>query len=160
LQRIYNCYDDKRSHDLDDFKNTGKPLFFKTNHSSLRQSIPELPWFDKMFNVLLFASQFNPISFPMLIKFRQHVYILPYRTRLAYILMNEKINHMKSHGELSKQYELRFQNLVKDILSRNGVKIKDPISNIDRINIIDKKSNTFELFLMIITLLISKRFLK
>ncbi|KKN31891.1 hypothetical protein LCGC14_0819350 [marine sediment metagenome] len=145
LQRIYNYYDDKRSHDLDEFKNTGKPLFFKTNYLSLTQNIPELPWFDRMFNSLFLTSQFNPTSFPMLIKIKQNVYILPYRTRLAHIFMNEKLNHMKSHGELSKQYELRFQNLVMNILSRNGVKIQDPISNIDRINIIEKKKNTFEI---------------
>ncbi len=145
LQRIYNYFDTKRSHDFEEVRNSGKPLFIKTSYADLIQSIPELPWFDKIFNLLLISSQFNPVSFPFLVKLRGDVYILPYRTRLAYIFMNEKLNHLKNHNELSKQYELRFQNLVSDILSRNGVEIKDTISNIERINIINKKSNTFEI---------------
>ena len=130
LQRIYNYFDTKRSHDFEEVRNSGKPLFIKTSYTDLIQSIPELPWFDKIFNLLLISSQFNPVSFPFLIKLKEDVYILPYRTRLAYIFMNEKLNHLKNHNELSKQNELRFKNLVSDILSRNGNEIKNPTSQI------------------------------
>ncbi|HDZ18081.1 MAG TPA: hypothetical protein ENH75_07325 [archaeon] len=91
------------------------------------------------------SSQKNPMSFPLFVEFGNEIYISPTRLRIALRLIKQKLIHAHESNFLSKNFEIEFQKKVVSILKDKGIETEDPISNIELINLKDKKNDTFEI---------------
>ncbi len=145
LKKIIDIYDEKRSLNFADLQLPGKNFFATTNLEQLRQDIKNIPWSLEIFYYIFVSSQKNPMSFPLLIEFGNEVYVSPTRLKIALKLIKQKLLHTHESNFLSQNFEIEFQNKVLSILKNKGIKTEDPISNLELINLKNKKKGTFEI---------------
>ena len=145
LKKIIDIYDVKRSLNFDDLKLPGKNFFATTNFEQLRLDISNIHWSPDIFYSIFVTSKRNPMSFPLLIEFSNEIYVSPTRLKIALRLMKQKLIHEKQSNFLSEYFEVDFQNKVLSKLTDMGMKTVDPISNLELVNLKDKKNGTFEL---------------
>ena len=144
LKKIIDIYDEKRSLNLADLSLPGKNFFAITNHAQLKQDLKNVPWSPEILYYIFVSSQKNPMSFPLLVEFGNEIYVSPTRLKIALRLIKQKLMHKLESNFLSKNFEIEFQNSVLSILKNKGIKVEDPISKLELINLKDKKNDTFE----------------
>lgn len=145
LKKIIDIYDEKRSLVLDDLKIPGNNFFAITNHAQLMQDLKNVPWSPEILYNIFVSSQKNPVSFPLLIEFGNEIYVSPTRLKVALKLIKQRLIHTLESNFLSKNFEIEFQKRIISILKNKGIKTEDPISNLELINLKDKKNDTFEI---------------
>jgi len=145
LKKIIDVYDVKRSINFDDLKLPGKNFFATTNFGQLRLDISSIHWSLDIFYSIFVTSKRNPMSFPLLIEFGNEIYVTPTRLKIALRLIKQQLMHEKQSNFLSEHFEIEFQNKVLFQLADRGLKTVDPISNLELVNLKDKKNGTFEI---------------
>lgn len=119
-------------------------FFAETSLAQLKEELKDIPWsFDLIYSMLI-TSPRNPMAFPLIIEYGDKILISPTRLKVARKLMIERLNHNLISADLSKLFENEFQDMILNKFEKNGFQVIDPISNIEWVNIMDKKRNSFE----------------
>ncbi|TXT59747.1 MAG: hypothetical protein BAJALOKI2v1_170001 [Promethearchaeota archaeon] len=130
---ISNFYQDKRARNLSELSKENHYFVFRDYISFLRE-MGFIPW-----EIISFQSNIH--EFPLLVEFKNKIYISPTRLKIAYMFLEEKFHHDSISSRLSKDYGLHFQKTVESIIQKFDV--------ICYTNIIDKKDNRFEIDILI-----------
>ncbi len=136
ISDIQSFYKDKRPTTPKECED-GQTYFIVKKMEDLRKELSHIKW-DETLKRYIITSKSNPLSFPLLIKYKNDIVITPTRLKIAYEMMFEYFVHNMISSTLSRIYEENFQNTVKD-------RLKDCFDLCTWENIIDKKTNTFEI---------------
>jgi len=134
---IFNYYNKKRAKNLKELSKMNH-YFVIRDYNRFLSDVGFIPW-----EIVSFQS--NVHEFPLLIEFKNRLYISPTRLILAYNFMREKLLHDEISIKLSVEYAIKFQKMVESILTKNKLIIHDPITNNSFTNIVDKKDMSFEI---------------
>ena len=148
LGYIIDEYKDKRAKSPEE-RSKEKPYFLNIDFNQLKSDIPKIHWNNMLYSHIV-ASQHNPLSYPLLIDYKNKILITPTRLKIAREMMFEKLLHDTVIGYLSVVYENEFQQKFLDLLEDNSCIVKDPVNNNYWIYISDKKNATFEFDIMAI----------
>ncbi len=142
ISDIQSYYKDKRPTTPEECEDDEK-YFIVKKIEDLRNELPHIKWKESLEHYLI-ASKSNPLSFPLLIKYKDDIIITPTRLKIAYEMMFEFFVHNEISSTLSRIFEINFQNKVKDAFKKY-IDIDDPINNYTWENVTDKKNNSFEM---------------
>jgi len=142
ISDIQSYYKDKRPTTPKECED-GQKYFIVKKIEDLRNELSHIKWNETLEHYII-ASKSNPLSFPLLIKYKDDIVITPTRLKIAYEMMFEYFVHNMISSTLSRIFEENFQNTVKDTLKEH-FDIIDPFHHYTWENIIDKKNNTFEI---------------
>ena len=146
LGYIIDEYKDKRARSPEEWSKEN-PYFLSIDFNQLKSDIPKIFWNNTLASHII-ASQYNPMSFPLLIEYQSKIIITPTRLKIAREMMFEKLLHNLISAYLSIVYENEFQQKILDKLEENNCIVKDPVNNDYWIYISDKKNATFEFDIM------------
>ncbi|MBN1800789.1 MAG: hypothetical protein JW891_04740 [Candidatus Lokiarchaeota archaeon] len=142
LGYIYNQYKDKRARSPKEWSHDN-PCFLYIDFNNLKKDIPKIEW-NQMLKTHIISSQYNSMSFPLLIEYKGKILIAPTRLKIAREMIYERLLHNFIHSHLSIVSENDFQKKILDILEKNNCMVRDPLTNKYWIYISDKKKATFE----------------
>lgn len=134
---IFNYYNKKRAKNLKELSKRNH-YFVIRDYNHFLLDVGFIPW-----EIVSFQSHIH--EFPLLIEFKNRLYISPTRLILAYNFMREKLQHNEINIKLSDEYGNKFQKMVESILIKSKLIIQDPITSNSFTNIINKKDMNFEI---------------
>ncbi len=141
ISDLHSYYKDKRPKTPEECDDS-KKYFIVKKMQELEIELNHIQWDSTLRNHII-ASQFNPMSIPLLILYKNDIVITPTRLKIVYEMMFEKYIHDKISNVLSRVFELEFQENSRKII-KDSINIIDPITGEIWENIKDKKKSNFE----------------
>ena len=141
ISDLHSYYRDKRPKTPEECDDS-KKYFIVNKMQELKTELNHIKWDNDLRNHII-ASQFNPMSIPLLILYKNDIVITPTRLKIAYEMMFERFVHNTISSVLSRVFELEFQKHSRKII-KDSINIIDPITGETWENIIDKKNSNFE----------------